>query len=171
MEPVSGVAFLRQVSTQTKAVFSSFSRPENAFLIESELSNASGAHVRCYLPTRGIYSAETMAVTSFPWELFGNRWGKFPPATHHHSFATFISPKHTLCTVTQFRSRRPSFDLASRCRGCWRRTNSRFPAKITSRGKSTIARKTMHASMYRSVMRYRKSSNSMLWEKEKWLQL
>lgn len=27
---------------------------------------------------RGIYLAETVAITSFPWELFGNRWGKFP---------------------------------------------------------------------------------------------
>lgn len=46
---------------------------------------------------RGIYLAETVAITSFPWELFGNRWGKFPrtgqpaslvcrfqPRDHHH---------------------------------------------------------------------------------------
>ena len=48
---------------------------------------------------RGIYLAETVAITSFPWELFGNRWGKFPrtgwPAQPR--FSSQLSPAaHTL---------------------------------------------------------------------------
>lgn len=64
-------------------------------------------HVARSLPgtrarVRGIYPAETVAITSFPWELFGNRWGKFPrtdPACHPsfvvlHPFLTDRPPPH-----------------------------------------------------------------------------
>lgn len=59
---------------------------------------------------RGIYPAETVAITSFPWELFGNRWGKFPrtgqPAQPRFVVPTppnALSPPPSL-----FLSRRPS---------------------------------------------------------------
>jgi len=87
------------------------------------LDERARAHVVTY--TRGIYPPETVTVTSFPWELFGNRWGKFPrtgcptpssfpglPASVPHGNAISFSPAIFLLSDAEVR---------------WRRTNLRFP--------------------------------------------
>lgn len=73
------------------------SRQVSLCLVGGTLSQGKWSGARARARARGIYLAETVAITSFPWELFGNRWGKFPrtgqpaslvcrfqPRDHHH---------------------------------------------------------------------------------------
>lgn len=90
MEVVSGVPFCGK-STQTKAVFSSFSRPENAFLIERIVGRV---RARALLPTYGARylfggnHGRNFVSMGIVWQQVGKI--STHRATHHHSSS--ISP-------------------------------------------------------------------------------
>lgn len=108
---------------------------------------SSRAHVVTY--TRGIYPPETVAVTSFPWELFGNRWGKVPrtgcpppvlvpgrPASALHGNAISFSPAIFLLSDAEYVGVERICDSREKCAGV---------------GKSMMARETMPASIRRAI--------------------
>lgn len=131
---------------QTKAVFSSFSRPDNVFLVERILGRVRArAFVICLRYLFGGNHGRNYVSMGIVWQQVGKI------STHRLSTTTTLTTTtirvlpslHLRCIglhrVTQFRSRRPSSDLASRCRGCW--SSNQFAVLYEnreSRGKSTI---------------------------------
>lgn len=89
------------------------------------------ARARALLPARAVFiRRKPVAVTSFPWELFGNRWGKFPrtgcPPPSPFSGSALFSLSVSLCNGNAI-SFSPAIFLPSDAE---RRANLRFPREL-----------------------------------------